>query len=182
MSSPPPIHPTAELLLQAGTALADQRGLATMTVDAVVERAGTGKGTFYRHFSDQSAFLIALQARFASGVATAVADAASGAPPGAARLRFTLNAYLDACLGQRGLKTFLTEARNVPEIQIAVDDALESFAKLIAVDLRTLKLPNAQASARLIVAMAHEVAIAEQVAGRRHPALREALLELSGAG
>ncbi len=57
-------HPTRHILLEAGSELAESRGLAQMTVDAIVDKAGFGKGTFYVHFSDRIAFLVALHAQF----------------------------------------------------------------------------------------------------------------------
>jgi AcrR family transcriptional regulator len=169
-------------LLDAGAALADRTGLASMTVDAVVQQAGTGKGTFYRHFPDQSAFLSALHERFLAGLRSALGDATTGCQPGATRLKRVLIAYLNGCFGQRGLKAFLTEGRVVPDIQFRVDRALREFADLISSDLKAMDIDHPSASAQLVVAMAYEVAMAEQAAGRRQRSLRGALIDLATRG
>ncbi len=161
--------------------VAERGGLATMTVDAVVAQAGTGKGTFYRHFPDQDSFLVSLHQRFLATLRTAVEAASDGGTPGPARIRRVLLGYLDACLGQRALKAFITEARVVPAVQNAVDRAQRDFAGALAEDLKAMGAPHPAPRGRLIVAMAHEVALAEQAAGRRQAALRESLLILSDA-
>jgi TetR/AcrR family transcriptional repressor of nem operon len=166
-------------LLEAGAMLADDGGLASMTVDAVVNQAGTGKGTFYRHFPDQSSFLAALHERFLAGLRATVTDAASRLAPGSERLQRVLCAYLDGCLGQRGLKAFLTEARVVPNIEARVDLALREFADLLAADLKSMSISHPGAVARLTVAMAYEVAMAEQASGHRERTLRDVLITLA---
>ena len=167
------------MLLDAGAILAGEGGLASMTVDAVVNRAGTGKGTFYRHFPDQSSFLAALHETFLSGLRAVVTDAASQRPPGPQRLQEILMAYLDGCLGQRGLKAFLAEARVVPNIEDRVELAQREFADLLAADLKAMAVRHPGAVARLTVAMAYETAIAEQASGRRERTLRNVLIELA---
>jgi TetR/AcrR family transcriptional repressor of nem operon len=159
--------------------LADAGGLASMTVDAVVNQAGTGKGTFYRHFPDQSSFLVALHERFLAGLRATVTDAASRVAPGSERLQRVLSAYLDGCLGQRGLKAFLTEARVVPIIEARVDLALREFANLLAEDLKAMDVSHPGAVSRLTVAMAYEVAMAEQASGHRERTLRDVLVALA---
>jgi AcrR family transcriptional regulator len=46
---------TREALLDAGAALAEEHGLAGVSVNMVVARAGVAKGTFYVHFSGRAA-------------------------------------------------------------------------------------------------------------------------------
>ena len=43
-----------EALLDAGAALAEEHGLAGVSVNMVVARAGVAKGTFYVHFKDRA--------------------------------------------------------------------------------------------------------------------------------
>lgn len=181
MPEPRDAQRTATALLDAGAELADTHGLATLTVDAVVERAGTGKGTFYRHFASQQAYLIALHAHFVGRLAAAVGAGLEPHPPGAERLRAIAIGYLDACLGQRGLKAFLTEARVLPGVADSVETALAAYATVAAESYAAMGWPQPAAAGRLFVAMAHETALAEQRRGRRQPALREALLHMSGA-
>jgi hypothetical protein len=90
-----------------------------------------------------------------------------------------LSAYLDGCLGQRGLKAFLAEARVVPNIEARVDLALREFADLLAADLKSMSVSHPGAVARLTVAMAYEVAMAEQASGHRERTLRDVLITLA---
>src|ERR1700683_4295885 len=77
---------TREALLDAGAALAEEHGLAGVSVNMVVARAGVAKGTFYVHFKDRAAFVDAMHARFHASVQEAMAKAIAGMPPGAERI------------------------------------------------------------------------------------------------
>ncbi len=57
-------HPTRQALIEAGFALASTESLNHITVDAIVKQAGVAKGTFYVHFADRAAFLLALHVHF----------------------------------------------------------------------------------------------------------------------
>ena len=59
-------HPTHDALLQASQRLAEQHGLTNMSLDAVVTEANVAKGTFYNHFQDRTAYLVALHRQFLS--------------------------------------------------------------------------------------------------------------------
>ena len=170
---------TRARLLAAARARFNEKGLDATTVEDITERADVGKGTFYRHFPDQSSFLAALHETFLSGLRAVVADAASQRPPGPQRLQEILMAYLDGCLGQRGLKAFLAEARVVPNIEDRVELAQREFADLLAADLKAMAVRHPGTVARLTVAMAYETAIAEQASGRRERTLRNVLIALA---
>ena len=64
---------TREALLDAGVAVAEEQGLAGLSVNRVVARAGVAKGTFYVHFADRDGFVDALHSRFHARVEGAVA-------------------------------------------------------------------------------------------------------------
>jgi AcrR family transcriptional regulator len=49
--------------LDAAAALISERGLAGITMSEIAERAGIGRATLYRHFSDVDALLLAWHAR-----------------------------------------------------------------------------------------------------------------------
>src|ERR1700744_3623922 len=108
---------TRESLLDAGAALAEEHGLAGVSVNMVVARAGVAKGTFYVHFQDRAAFVDAMHARFHARVEAAVAGAAAELPPGAERLYRGFEAYLDVSLANRGVKALSHEARTDPAVQ-----------------------------------------------------------------
>jgi TetR/AcrR family transcriptional repressor of nem operon len=104
-------HPTYDSLIQAGFQLAEEHGLAAMSVNDVVERAGVAKGTFYVHFPNRTAYLIALHRAFHDDLKARILDATQAIPPGAERLRVGIQAYLDGCLEGRAVKALLFDAR-----------------------------------------------------------------------
>ena len=89
--------------------MAERGGLVGLSVNAVVAEAGLAKGTFYVHFTDRDGFLDALHERFYANIAGAIDAAVAGLPPGAQSLAAGIDAYLDACLAQRGVKPVLRE-------------------------------------------------------------------------
>src|SRR5690242_18163986 len=104
-------HPTRIALLDAGFHLADDDGLTSISVDRIVAAAGVAKGTFYVHFADREAYLVALHRQFHDRLRQAIRDASAGLPPGRERLRASTTAYLDGCLDAIGVKGVLTRAR-----------------------------------------------------------------------
>ena len=66
---------TRQGLLDAGASLVEEHGLAGLSVNMVVARAGVAKGTFYVHFKDRSAFVDAMHERFHASVQEAMAEA-----------------------------------------------------------------------------------------------------------
>ena len=55
---------TREHLVDAGLRLAEDTGLAGMSVNLIVEKAGVAKGTFFHHFTDRAGFLVAVHREF----------------------------------------------------------------------------------------------------------------------
>jgi AcrR family transcriptional regulator len=157
---------TRAALLEAGRAVAERDGLGELSVAAVAKEAGVAKGTFYVHFTDREAFVGALRDDFQARVAKQVAAAVGDLAPGAERLLAGLLAYLDVCLADRAVKGLIRELR---------DDG-GGRAPLIAqveVNLRAMGWRDASHAARLIVAMAAEIALSEhESAGKQHGARR----------
>jgi TetR/AcrR family transcriptional repressor of nem operon len=176
-------HPTRARLLDAGLALADERPLAAIAIDDIVRSAQVAKGTFYVHFGDRRAFLVALHERFHDQLREAIAVAARGARPGIERLMASTIAYLDGCLAARGVKAMLASARAEPAIADAVARANDRFARAAAADYRHMGTALPLAMARLHVAMAAEVALLELDRASPDPDLRDALHDfVAGAG
>src|SRR5215218_6199261 len=113
-------HRTREALLDAGIAVAEQHGLAGLSVNRVVAAAGVAKGTFYVHFADREAFVDALHERFHSRVEAAVTAATAALPAGAERIATGAEAYLDVCLVDRAVKALALEARSDPALSSAM--------------------------------------------------------------
>ncbi len=171
---------TRELLLDAGVAVAEQDGLAGLSVNRVVAEAGVAKGTFYVHFSHREAFVDALHARFHDRVQAAVAQATASVPPGAERIQRGAEAYLDACLTDRAIKALALEARSESALTASMSARHERFAASAIPSFKAMGWPDAAAAAQLLAAMTSEIAIRELEAGRRLPAARRSLRRFLG--
>ena len=169
---------TRAALLDAGLEIAEEHGLSGMSVNRVVTVAGVAKGTFYVHFPDRDAFLSALHQRFHEQAGRAVAAALAQHPPGRIRLQAGMTAYFEVCLGNRGVKALVLEARNTPGVAAEVAARNTAFAALAEPDLLAMGWPEAQATARLVIAMSAELAMDEMAAGKRDERGREALWAL----
>lgn len=175
-------HPTRDLLLDAGLRVVASSGLARATVDEVTAAAGVAKGTFYVHFSDRSAFLLAMHSRFRDRIRVALSEVDAG-EPGAERLLRGAVAYLEVCLAAPALKALILESRSEPATHAAESARNREFAELAAADFTALGWSHAAAAARLFCAMCAEVALAELEAGSRDPEARGALAAfVGGAG
>jgi TetR/AcrR family transcriptional repressor of nem operon len=171
---------TREALLDAGAALAEEHGLAGVSVNMVVARAGVAKGTFYVHFKERAAFVDAMHARFHARVEAAVSEAIAGLPPGAERLFRGSEAYLDLSLANRGVKALSLEARSDPAGQGSMEARRERLASAGVADLEAMGWDDAQAAAQLLGAMTREISVLEFDAGHRLPAPRRALKRFLG--
>jgi len=167
-------HPTRQALLDAGFALASTESLNRITVDAIVNKAGVAKGTFYVHFADRAAFLLALHAQFHEQLRNCIQQAMATLSPGAGRLRKGAEAYLDECLKERAVKALLLEARSEAPLIEAAQRRHSEFANVACDDFIALGWPDADACARLFVVLVAEVALVEIETGRNE-AMRQAL-------
>ena len=81
-----PAEPGRNALLSAGFEVAAARGLAGLSVNAVVDTAGMAKGSFYNHFPTRRDYLVALHRDYHERLNADVAEAIGDMAPGAARL------------------------------------------------------------------------------------------------
>jgi TetR/AcrR family transcriptional repressor of nem operon len=169
------VHRTREVLLDAGVAVAEEHGLAGLSVNRVVAQAGVAKGTFYVHFADRAAFVDALHERFHARVQDAVAVATAGVPEGPERIIRGASAYLDVCLDDRAVKALALEARSDPSLAASMTARHERFSGQAVASFRAMGWPDASAASQLFSAMTAEIAIRELDAGRRLPQARRAL-------
>ena len=173
-------HPTREILLDAGVRLAERKSLLDTSVDEIVRQAKVAKGTFYVHFADRTAFVVALHRRFYDELNAAIDAAVEGLPPGAERLQRGALAYLDGCLRSKAVKAVLLEASTVADIAHEVTARSTYAAARAARDFKAMGSVPAEGSARLFVAMVSEVALAELANRGPDKALRAALWKLAG--
>jgi TetR/AcrR family transcriptional repressor of nem operon len=171
---------TREALLDAGAALAEEHGLAGVSVNMVVARAGVAKGTFYVHFKDRAAFVDAMHERFHDRVGAVIDEAIAGLPPGAERLYRGSAAYLDVSLANRGVKALSLEARSDPSVQGSMEARRQRLATAGVPDLEAMGWDDAEAAAQLLGAMTREISVLEFDAGHRLPAQRRALRRFLG--
>jgi AcrR family transcriptional regulator len=168
-------HGTRERLLDAGVSVAERHGLTGLSVNRVVAQAGVAKGTFYVHFSDRSAFVDALHARFHARVIDAVSSAAEGLPDGAERIVCGAEAYLDVCLEDRAVKALAVEARSDPALTASMSARHERFAAAAVPSFKAMGWRDAPTAAQLFAAMTAEVAMRELEARKPLPAARRTL-------
>lgn len=171
---------TRETLLDAGVAVAEEHGLAGLSVNRVVAAAGVAKGTFYVHFEDRDAFIDALHQRFHERVGVAAIEATEGIPAGSERICRGAEAYLDVSLADRAVKALALEARMDPALSASMGARHDGFAALAVPSLKAMDWPDAESAAHLIAAMTAEIAVRELEAGQRLPAARRALRRFLG--
>jgi TetR/AcrR family transcriptional regulator, transcriptional repressor for nem operon len=172
---------TRTTLLAAGERVVDQLGLAGLSVAAVAERAGVAKGTFYVYFPDREAFVDALHQRFYDRVGAAVAAAVEGLAPGRGLLLTAMEAYLDVCLANHGVKALVFETRAQGNLTTTMEEREQLFARLAQPSLVAMGMKPAAPAARLFVAMISEAALIELEAGRRVPGARKAIRAFAGS-
>jgi TetR/AcrR family transcriptional repressor of nem operon len=173
-------HQTRERLLDAGASLAEEHGLAGISVNMVVARAGVAKGTFYVHFKDRSAFVDAMHERFHASVHAAMATAVADMPLGAERIYRSSEVYLDVSLANRGAKALGLETRSDPSAQASMAARRERLTAAGVADLKAMGWRDAAAAAQLLAAMTREISVLEFDAGRQLPASRRALKRFLG--
>jgi TetR/AcrR family transcriptional repressor of nem operon len=168
-------------LIEAGALIAERDGLAGLSVANVVERAGVAKGTFYVHFADREAFIDALHQRFYGRVSEAVSDAVRGLPPGPELLLAAINAYLDTCLDNHGVKALVFETRGQENLTNTMQQREALFARLAEPSARALGMRPARIAARMIVAMTSEAALIEMEAGHKVSGARSSIRQIVNA-
>jgi len=170
-------HPTRDALLQAGLQLAEQRGLASMSINDIVAEANVAKGTFYVHFHDRAAYLVALHQWFHDGIEENVLRAVQDLKPGLERLKVGTVVYLDSCLQAKAVKALLLEARSEAPIAEEVQRRNADFTALAREDFEAMGWPHAEINARLFVVMSAETALIELEMGKASSTARAALFD-----
>lgn len=170
-------HPTRQELLDAAVALAERDGLNALAVARVTAAAGHAKGTFYIHFPDRAAFLVALHRRFHDTLFSQVLNATSTENPGPERVRRRLLAFLDGCRALPGVRALLRDARAEAPVAAEVSRRNQQAAVVLAADLAG-SCSRPRETAYFLVLAAADLAARESERRRRLPAARHALLDL----
>ena len=169
-------HPTRREILRATVELAERDGLRSLSIADITAAAGHAKGTFYIHFPDRAALLVALHRWFHDTVFEQVISATADDEPGPQRARRRLIAFLDACRELPGVRALLLDARTEPAIAAEVDKRNQQATQLLASDLAATAHPREKA--RILVLAAADIAARESQQGLTIPAARKALLEI----
>ena len=181
----------AAQLADAGLGLFLEQGVASVTIDRIVERAGVAKGSFYRYFRDREELLAALLAPLAAAIREAFADCRAALARAATR-RALSQAYLDLAHGigraiaahPRAALLYLQEARapaagaRAPVRQLAAE--VTDLAERLSIHARDQGLlrdldPRLQA---LVVLGAAERLLFELLSGGRPLGRPEAAAEI----
>lgn len=170
-------HPTRQELLDAAEALAERDGLNALSVARVTAAAGHAKGTFYIHFPDRAAFLVALHRRFHDALFSQVLNATATDTPGPERVRRRLLAFLDGCRALSGVRALLRDARAEAPVAAEVSRRNQQAAAVLAADLAG-SCSRPRETAYFLVLAAADLAARESERRRRLPAARHALLDL----
>ena len=163
-------------LLEAGLHLADQFGLANMSVNDVAAGAGVGKGSFYVHFPDRAAFVLELHRGFHDNLVAEIRESCAGMTPGLERLTTAATTYLDTCLRDRDVRALLLDIRSELNVADEVAARVAQITRLFEQDLRAARWTDPAPAARLFTSMCAETSVAELHRGRRDNALRRSLL------
>lgn len=170
-------HPTRRELLDAAVDLAEHDGLAGLSVARITTAAGHAKGTFYVHFRDRAAFLVALHRRFHDALFARILDKTSDDAAGPERARKRLLVFFDGCRALPGVRALLIEARTEQAVAAEVDRRNRQAATVLSADLVGC-CAHPRETARLLVLAAADVAARESRSGRRLPQARDAVLAL----
>jgi TetR/AcrR family transcriptional regulator, transcriptional repressor for nem operon len=166
---------TREILIETGLRLAERTSLAGLSINLLVEEAGVAKGTFFHHFGDRQAYLLALHREFHSRIFAEIFQVIDGMEPGAGRVLAASRTYLDACLRDRGVRALLLEARAERKIADEIRSRNKATAEYFKTDFHAMNLPHPYESALLWIGLVVEAALTELDAGGRQPALRAAI-------
>jgi len=170
-------HPTRLELLDAAVALAEHEGLNALSVARVTAAAGHAKGTFYIHFADRAAFLVALHRRFHDTLFSQIIELTATDAPGPERARRRLLAFLEGCRALPGVRALLLDARTEPPIAAEVNRRNLEATTVLAADLAG-SCTHPKEIARFLVLAASDVAARESDRQRRIPSARQGLLEM----
>jgi len=166
---------TRAQLVDAGLRMAERTGLPGLSVNAIVAAAGVAKGTFFHHFGDRSGYLVAIHREFHDRLFTEVTEAIAHLPAGRERLLVAAESYLDICLRHRGIRALLLEARAEPAVADAITERNRQVVGLTRADFATMGWTHPAEGAALWTGLVVEAALLELAAGRRRPAIREAM-------
>ena len=173
-------HPTRWELIAATIDLAERDGLRSLSVAQITAAAGHAKGTFYVHFPDRAALMVAVHRWFHDTVFAHVISQTSDDEPGPQRAGRRMIAFLDQCRTLSGVRALLIDARTEPALAAEVEQRNRQASQVLSEDLRG-SVAHSEETARILVLATADIAARESIRRRRLPAARRALVELTTA-
>ena len=173
-------HPTRWELIAATIDLAERDGLRSLSVAQITAAAGHAKGTFYVHFPDRAALMVAVHRWFHDTVFAQVISQTADDEPGPQRAGLRMIAFLEKCRTLSGVRALLIDARTEPALAAEVEQRNRQASQVLSEDLRG-SAAHPEETARILVLATADIAARESIRRRRLPAARQALLELTTA-
>jgi TetR/AcrR family transcriptional regulator, transcriptional repressor for nem operon len=165
-----------QALLAAGRLLSAELALEQLDASRLCGAAGLSADAFAAEFADLEDYLVALQQDFMDGLKSGFIAATSGLPPGYERAQRGALSYLDGCLAQRGLRSWLLKARLRQEaLANSLQRQNQGYLLILPPEFAALGWPHPAAAVRLFLACLWEIARLEHQAGRASEELRGAL-------
>ncbi|HMV44105.1 MAG TPA: TetR/AcrR family transcriptional regulator, partial [Leptospiraceae bacterium] len=119
---------TKEALIQSALTLFEKKGISNVSVDTITKAANVAKGSFYTHFKNRADFLIYLHRDFHEKLKLEITKGIQNQPFGMERLWIGTETYLNYCLSNSSMKSFLFEARIEPALTKEVSNRNREFS------------------------------------------------------
>jgi TetR/AcrR family transcriptional repressor of nem operon len=162
--------------LSAASGLADQLKLDQLTPAAIAAAANLGEHEFAEEFGTVSDYVAELHRRFLDGLLARMIQAAGDLKPGIERILRSSISQLDACLEQRALRAWFSDARRrIPRVAEELHQRNRGTAMMISIELSELGCHEPMIIARFYTTMMLEAAQMEADAGRAVAEVRQAL-------
>jgi TetR/AcrR family transcriptional regulator, transcriptional repressor for nem operon len=167
---------TRRQLLEAGRRLSERLPLEQLDPATLCAEAGLAAPSFQKEFDGLESFLVALQQDFMDALKADFIAATSGLAPGYERAQKGALSYLDGCLAQRGLRSWLLKARlNREALAAGLQRQNQGYLLILPPEFAALGWPHPEAAVRLFLAALLEIARLEHISGRPSTELRGAL-------
>ncbi|HUP91280.1 MAG TPA: hypothetical protein VM074_03460 [Solimonas sp.] len=162
-------------LLAAGREIAERDGLKALTAARLCTAAKVGERAFKRQYPAMNAFLLDLAEVMLDEARDLTTRLTHNMPAGVGRLKLAMETYLSANQQRPVLREIMRDLRGDDAVEALVKRRLVGFTMMTQLELRRVKWPNAEITARLLTTAALETIFAEFEAGRALPEYRDVM-------